>query len=80
MVAMDKPLPAHYKVPRPPTDENLSWDVVAAMWQHTNFYEDEATYRRFTAPATPGQLAIFATAWYLSEVFNGGHDQFFTNR
>jgi len=76
---MPNPLPATFKIPRPESNENLAWEVVSVMWEHANFYEDEATYRQSIAPATPGQLAVYACGWYLSEVYNGGHDQFFFN-
>jgi hypothetical protein len=72
-------MPTHFKVPRSASDENLTWDVIALLYEKADFYKDEATYRASIAPATPGQLAIYACGWYLEEVLNGGHDQFFSN-
>ena len=68
-----------YKIPHPASDDNLTWDVISVMWEHVNFYEDEETYKQSIEPATKGQLAIYACTWYISEVKNGGHDQFFFN-
>lgn len=71
--------PTNFKIPRPASDDNLAWGVIEVMWEHGDFYEDEATYKRSIEPATKGQLAVYACTWYLSEVNNGGHDQFFAN-
>jgi hypothetical protein len=37
------------------------------------------TKRHIDRPATRGQLAVHACSWYLTEVNNGGHSQFFYN-
>ena len=71
--------PDSFKIKRPASDNGLAWDVIEIMWEHGDFYEDDETYRRSVQPATRGQLAVYACTWYLSEVNNGGHDQFFSN-
>jgi hypothetical protein len=53
--------------------------VIEPLWGHANFYEDEATFELSMEGATRGQRALYACTWYLSEVNNGGHDQFFSN-
>lgn len=73
------PLPASFKAPRPASDVDLTWRVLSVMNEHVIFYEDEYAYKRSIAPATEGQLAVYACARYLGEVHNGGHDQFFFN-
>jgi hypothetical protein len=72
-------LPWTYKIARPAEVTNIGWDVIDIMWEHVNFYDELADYRRSIEPATKGQLAIYACTWYMSEVSNGGHDQFFFN-
>ena len=72
-------LPTTYKIVRPSNEDNIEWDVIDFMWDHVSFYEDEANYQRTIQPASKGQLAIYACTWYMHEVNNGGHDQFFYN-
>jgi len=71
--------PTSFKIPRPAADDSLAWDVIEVMSEHGDFYQDEDTYKRSIQSATKGQLAVYACTWYLSEVNNGGHDQFFSN-
>lgn len=71
--------PASFKILRPASDNGLAWDVIAIMWDHVEHTEDEDAYKTSILPATKGQLAIYACTWYLSEVNNGGHFQFFSN-
>lgn len=53
--------------------------LIDPVWWTANFYETpevmEASLAGFTAP----QRRAWAMVWYLSEVFNGGHDQFYSN-
>ncbi len=44
-----------------------------------DFYHDQTTYESSVSGATKGQRAIFACRWYVYEVENGGHHQFFWN-
>ena len=74
-----QPTPTHFKISRLASDDNIAWEVIEVMWEHGNFYEDEDTYKQSVKPATKGQLAVYACTWYLTEVNNGGHDQFFAN-
>jgi hypothetical protein len=68
-----------YKILRDESSETLASDVIGVMWEIVDFYQDKATYDKSSAPATRGQRAIYACTWYLCEVENGGHDQFFFN-
>ncbi len=71
--------PSTFKIPRPASDDNLAFDVLDVIWQQADFYSDETTFHRSVKPATKGQLGIYAATWYISEVNNGGHHQFFYN-
>jgi len=68
-----------FKIPRPASDDNLVGDVLDLIWEHADFYSDESTFLQSVEPATKGQLGIYAATWYISEVNNGGHHQFFYN-
>jgi len=71
--------PSTFKIPRPASDDNLVGDVLDLIWEHADFYSDESTFLQSVEPATKGQLGIYAATWYISEVNNGGHHQFFYN-
>jgi Domain of unknown function (DUF4375) len=71
--------PATFKIPRPASEANLVGEVLNVIWKHADFYSDEYTFLRSGDPATKGQLGIYAATWYISEVANGGHQQFFKN-
>ena len=73
------PPPSTFKIPRPASEANLVGDVLDVIWEHADFYSDESTFLRSVEPATKGQLGIYAATWYISEVNNGGHHQFFYN-
>ena len=72
-------VPETFKIARPMTDEDVAWVVTELMGKHVDIDQDEADYRRSLKPATAGQLAVYAGAAYLTEVNNGGHQQFFSN-
>lgn len=71
--------PSTFKIPRPASDVGLAFDVIDVIWDHGDFYSSEAAFLRSVAPATKGQLGIYAATWYISEVNNGGHYQYFFN-
>ena len=71
--------PATFKIARPASDDNLAFDILDVIWEKADFYSDEPTYLRSVEPATKGQLGIYAATWYIFEVNNGGHHQFFFN-
>lgn len=64
---------------RPADDSYLIGHALKPLWSAVDFYQDEATYEASLRGATPGQRALYACVWYLSEVKNGGHLQFFGN-
>jgi hypothetical protein len=71
--------PATFKIARPASNDNLAFDVLDVIWENADFYSDEPAFIRSVDPATKGQLGIYAATWYISEVNNGGHHQFFYN-
>lgn len=54
-------------------------DVLSIIDAEGDIYGTEGAYRESISGASPGQIAIFAVTWYMSEVNNGGHYQFFSN-
>ena len=58
---------------------NDEYRIIAPVWWSVSIYDGEKQYnkdlRQFTAP----QRYVFAIVWYMSEVNNGGHDQFYYN-
>jgi hypothetical protein len=54
-------------------------DIIDPVWWLASFYDDKATYERSLSRFSSPQRLVWAISWYQSEVFNGGHDQFFDN-
>ena len=53
--------------------------VIEPMWFTVSIYDDEQRYNADLSKYSLPQRYIFAIQWYLAEVYNGGHDQFFFN-
>lgn len=68
-----------FRIARPDDETEISYKVIAPLEKAFDFYQDQATYESSLSGATKGQRAIFACRWYVYEVENGGHDQFFWN-
>lgn len=64
-------------------DEKLNSDdvfsVIEPLWWSVSIYDDEKKYYEDLSLFTDPQKYVFAIQWYLSEVNNGGHDQFYFN-
>ena len=60
-------------------DAGNPYDVIDPVWWTGDIYgtveQYEASLRRFSKP----QRLVYAALWYMSEVNNGGHHQFFFN-
>lgn len=58
---------------------NNVFSIIEPLWWSVSIYDGEQRYledlKRFTEP----QRYVFAIEWYLAEVDNGGHDQFYFN-
>ena len=53
--------------------------VIEPLWFTVSIYDGEQQYNSDLRNYSKPQRYIFAIQWYLAEVYNGGHDQFFFN-
>lgn len=53
--------------------------VIDPLWYTVDIYQSEYIYEESLRPFTSNQRYVFAIQWYMAEVNNGGHAQFFTN-
>lgn len=68
-----------FRIARPADETDISYKAIASLAETFDFYQDQAIYEASISGATRGQRAIFACRWYVYEVENGGHHQFFWN-
>lgn len=74
-------IPKHFKIDSETifSDKVNSHTIIQPLWFSVNIYGGYDKYKsdlsRFTVP----QKYVFAIQWYIAEVENGGHDQFFFN-
>jgi hypothetical protein len=59
--------------------EALAWAVIAPAYDAVSYYDGLGVLAESLRPLTPGQRALLALHGCVSEVSNGGFDQFFTN-
>jgi hypothetical protein len=55
------------------------FELIEPVWWIGNFYETPDIYEQSLVGFTRPQRMTWAMVWYLSEVFNGGHGQFYDN-
>jgi hypothetical protein len=53
--------------------------VIEPLWWSVSIYDGEERYNSDLAQFSEPQRYVFAIEWYMSEVNNGGHDQFYFN-
>ncbi len=53
--------------------------VIDPLWWKVNIYGSKEDYEKDLQSFSIQQRAVFAVMWYMSEVKNGGHYQFYTN-
>jgi len=53
--------------------------VIEPLWWSVSIYDGETQYEEDLKPFTKPQRYVFAIQWYVAEVNNGGHYQFFDN-
>src|SRR5690606_8240137 len=53
--------------------------VIDPLWWTVNIYGSKDEYEKDLEPYSFNQRAVFAIMWYMGEVNNGGHFQFYTN-
>ena len=57
----------------------LAWRAIEPVWRATSISDEPEAIDRQLARLTDGQRGLFAIHWCISEVSNGGFDQFFSN-
>jgi hypothetical protein len=60
-------------------DSDLTWRVIEPAWRAVNIYDGPDILAADLARLSSGQRAVLALHWCVSEVMNGGFDQFLTN-
>lgn len=58
---------------------NDDFRVIEPVWWSVSIYDGEKQYNKDLERFSKPQRYVFAIEWYLSEVNNGGHDQFYSN-
>jgi hypothetical protein len=53
--------------------------ILEPVWWRATIYEGPEEYERSLQQFSPEQRLMFALRWYLAEVSNGGHRQFYGN-
>ncbi|NLH17609.1 MAG: DMP19 family protein [Phycisphaerae bacterium] len=53
--------------------------IIDPVWLSVDIYSDEETYRRSLSKFSKPQQYVITMWWYMAEVNNGGHDQFYFN-
>ena len=53
--------------------------IIAPVWWAATIYDGEEKYNESLAPFSKEQRNVYTLLWYLAEVENGGHDQFYFN-
>lgn len=65
------------------TDQQIDGDdyfpIIEPLHFSVSIYDGPEQYEKDLARFTKEQRLVFACHWYLSEVNNGGHDQFYDN-
>jgi Domain of unknown function (DUF4375) len=56
-----------------------SWSVIHPVWWSVTIYDGPGMYEQTLEPFSIAQRHVFAILWYVSEVQNGGHRQFYGN-
>ena len=55
------------------------FEIIDPVWWTANIYESYSDYEKSLFNFSQEQRFIFAICWYMTEVNNGGHEQFFYN-
>lgn len=59
--------------------QNGSFEIIEPLWWSVDIYNGEEKYTSDLSNFTKEQRYIYAINWYLAEVNNGGHEQFYFN-
>jgi hypothetical protein len=69
----------HLKIDDVVIDKGDVHEIMDPVWWTMNIYDGEQKYLESVAQLSQGQRHLCAVMWYLAEVDNGGHDQFYWN-
>ncbi len=70
---------SHFHVGDEEIDSGEIQRIIEPLWFAVNIYDSEEQYNSDLARFSLPQRYVFAAEWYIAEVDNGGHDQFFFN-
>lgn len=70
---------AYYDISEDTINNKDAYTIIEPVWWEVNIYEGEDIYKKDLEKFTTEQRYIFAIEWYMAEVNNGGHDQFYFN-
>lgn len=56
-----------------------SWAVIQPIWWSISIYDGAGVYEQDSSRFSAAQRHVFAIRWYVSQVQNGGHRQFYSN-
>lgn len=93
MASPSPPPPAAAIPPRPTPDKFMQYikiddavidkddyfAIIDPVWWSVSIYDGEKVYEENLKRFSREQRYVFAIAWYIAEVHNGGHDQFYSN-
>jgi hypothetical protein len=60
-------------------DARDAMGAIEPVWWTGDIYHDEKTYNESLSEFTAEQRHVLAVIWHMSEVDNGGHEQFYSN-
>lgn len=60
-------------------DKNDYFAIIDPVWWSVSIYDGEKVYEENLKKFSREQRYVFAIAWHIAEVNNGGHDQFYYN-
>lgn len=60
-------------------EEGEIYSIIEPVWWTGDIYDNVERYEKSLESFSTEQRLIFASMWYMSEVNNGGHDQFYYN-
>lgn len=74
-----KPITFHIDEKFIKNNQNDLYDIIEPVWYSVNIYDGIEQYENDLKKFTLEQRYVLALAWYIAEVGNGGHDQFYFN-
>ena len=69
----------HIRIDDEVIDGGNPWKVIEPVWWTVDIYDGEAEYESSLAAFSKEQRYLLAVNWYMAEVSNGGHEQFYDN-